>query len=233
MTIRSPFHRALVPAALILLAVSFSAQSRNLYRYHNDEGNVVVDFQVPAEYVSRGYEVINSKGVVIKVVPRELTEEEKQSQDAQARLEAEAKAEQKRLREWDESLLLRYSTVADIEATRDRALQDLRIRVSILKSNRRSLKTQVENYQAEAADMERRGQEVDQDRLQAIADLQEEIAITERSIVDREQQIDAVEAAYGRDIERFEMLLEIVELRRSLLAQEREAREGRNTDPRR
>ena len=63
------------------------------------------------------------------------------------RLEAAASAEQQRLREWDESLLLRYSTVADIEAARERALRDLRIRLSILKGNKRSLKQQAENYQ--------------------------------------------------------------------------------------
>ena len=72
--------------------------------------------------------------------------------------------------------MLRYSTIEDIEAARERALRDLRIRVSILKSNKRSLKQQVENYQAQAADLERSGKEVDVERLQVIEDLQGEIA---------------------------------------------------------
>jgi hypothetical protein len=72
--------------------------------------------------------------------------------------------------------MLRYSTVADIEAARDRALRDLQIRLSILKGNRRSLKQKVENYQAQAADLERRGMQVDVARLRTIEDLQSEIA---------------------------------------------------------
>ncbi len=87
---------------------------------------------------------------------------------------AAAEAEQERLRQWDESLLLRYSTIEDIEAARSRALSSLLINVSILKSNTRSLKQQVENYQAQAANIERRGGEVDVQRLGAIEDLQGE-----------------------------------------------------------
>ena len=201
------------------------AEAQNLYRYTNAEGPVVVDYQVPPQYVAGGYEVLNEKGVVVKVVPRELSEEERQQQDAQRLLEERALAEERRLREWDESLLLRYSTVADIEDARERALRELRIRVNILKSNKRSLGQQVENYQAQAADIERRGGEVDIERLQVIEDLQGEIAATDRAIADRQREIEEVSAAYQADIERFTQLLEVVELRRKLLAQERQERD--------
>ena len=58
-------------------------------------------------------------------------------------------------------------------------------------------------------------------RLRTIEDLQDEIEVTERSILDREREIEEVAAAYELDIERFRMLLDVVELRRSMLAQER------------
>ena len=219
--------------AALLLNVAPAVQSRDLYRYYNDEGNMVVDYQVPAKYVGGGYEVLNELGVVIKVVPRELTEEEKQAVDVQQTLEQQAFVEQERLRKWDESLLIRYSAIADIEDARERALSELRIRVSILKSNKRSLKHQVENYQAQAADLERSGQQVDVARLRVIEDLQGEINITERAIADRQLEIEQVSAAYQLDIERFGMLLEVVELRRTLLAQEREAVKNQSADPRR
>ena len=207
-----------VLAACLLLPVASAANSE-LYRYTNAEGNVVIDHRVPPEYVSAGYEVLNERGVVMRVVPRELTEEELANRSAQERLEAEALEEQKRLREWDESLLLRYSSIEDIEAARERELRDLQIRVSILKSNKRSLRQQVETYQAQAADQERLGRSVDAAHLTAIADLQSEIESTDRSIADREEEIDAVRASFQKDIDRFEQLLEVVELRRSLASQ--------------
>jgi vacuolar-type H+-ATPase subunit I/STV1 len=194
------------------------SQGSELYRYRNKEGNVVVDHRVPPEYVSGGYEVLNENGVVIRVVPRSLTEQERADISARRNLEDAALKEQERLREWDESLLLRYSTVADIEAARDRALRELRIRVSILKSNRRTLRVQVENYQAQAADMERRKQAVDEARLKSIARLQRDIAATERQIAEREREIDEVDASFGRDIERFRMLEEVVKLRGKMAA---------------
>jgi hypothetical protein len=227
--------RTNVTSALFALALLVAPVSRaaNLYRYINSEGVTVVDYQVPSDYVARGYEILNTDGMVIRVVPRELTEEEKKVRNAQQELEAAASAEEQRLREWDESLLLRYSTVADIEAARERALRDLRIRLSILKSNKRSLKQQVENYQAQAADLERSGQEVDVARLSAIEDIQAEIESTERSINDRGREIEDVSAAYQKDIERFEMLLEVVALRQTLLTRQQAEREKDTADPRR
>jgi len=220
----SPMTNRRLLFAALALPLLFSAvavqASGTFYRYTNDIGNTVVDDHVPPEHVKKGYEVLNSKGVVIKVVPRELTEEEQKVADADKLREERARAEEERLRAWDETLLMRYSTIEDIEAARERALSDLKIRVSILKSNKRSLKQQVENYQAQAAEMERMGQEVDVERLAAIEELQSQIGSTERAIVDREEEIEAVNAAYGADIERFSMLLEVVEYRRSKSVQE-------------
>ncbi len=201
---------------MLLLCLTATALAKPLYRYRNAEGNVVVDYQVPVELISGGYEVLNNEGMVIKVVPRALTPEERAIENAENEREREARAEQERLRKWDESLMLRYSTVDDIEDARRRALGDLQIRMSILKGNRRALKQKVENYQTQAANMERSGMAVDVERLRAIEILQSEIASTERDIKDREREIEELETAYDADIERFEMLRDVVELRQTL-----------------
>ncbi len=82
-----------------------------MYRFINDQGNVVIGYQVPTGDVKKGYEVLNDDGIVIAVVPKELNEEERASVTAQEKAIAAAKAEEERLRLWDESLLLRYSTL--------------------------------------------------------------------------------------------------------------------------
>jgi hypothetical protein len=202
---------------VLLLSLPQASYSRDLYRYTNDEGNMVVDDRIPTEYASRGYEILNEEGVVTKVVPRELTEEELKQRGVEEKMAAAAAAEEERLRKWDESLLLRYSTIEDIEAARERALRELRIRVSILKSNIRSLKQQVENYQAVAADIERSGGTVDLAQLATIDELQSEIWVTERSVVDRQLEVERVQKEFQLDIDRFGKLLELVELRRTLL----------------
>jgi len=167
--------------AVLLLTLPLSAYSKDLYRYTNERGILVIHDRITPEYATKGYEIINEKGVVTKVVPRQLTAEELAQRDVKEQMAAAAAAERERLRKWDESLLLRYSTIEDIEAARERALRDLRIRVSILKSNTR----------------------------------------TERSIFDREAEIERVKDEFQLDIGRFELLLELVKLRRTLLATER------------
>ena len=120
------------------------------------------------------------------------------------------------MQKWDESLLLRYSTIEDIEDARDRSLSDLKIRVSILKSNRRSLRHQVENAQARVAASERSGTQPQQADLDSILVLQSEIESTEAQIEARQTQIAEMTDDYQRDIDRFSQLQDVVELRQRL-----------------
>jgi len=217
MTFRAvTLRRAFVWALLLTFPAVADAKEQRLYRYRNAEGNVVVGFQVPVESVKGGYEVLNNKGMVLKVVPRELTEEERKSKNAEERQQQEARAEQERLRKWDESLMLRYSVVADIEDAQRRALGDLRVRMSILNNNRRATKRQIETYQAQAADTERAGGDVKVEQLRAIEQLQNDIKTIERDIETRKLEIEELSASYEADISRFEMLREAVELRHTL-----------------
>ena len=200
------------------LFLAGAALSQKLYRYSDAQGKVVVGFQVPADQISLGYEVLNSKGMVVNVVPRELTEEELESREMTEKLRREAVTEQQRLRDWDESLLLRYSTIEDIKDAQRRGLGNLEIRLSILRGNRRSLKQEVENYQTQAADKERAGHEVEMEWLRKIEDLRREIVNVDKDIAKRQQEIGEISAEYDADIERFRMLLDVVELRRNLSA---------------
>ena len=215
--------------ALCLIVPAHILAAAELYRYKNNEGITVMDDRIPPEFVKNGYEVVTEKGIVLRTVEPQLTAE----QQAAALAEQEQKVEADRLRKWDESLLRRYSSVEDIEAARDRALSDLLIRVSILKSNKRSLKYQVETYQSQAAEAQRRGQEVSSEHLTAIEDLQAEIAITDRAIADREREIESVESAYAKDIERFAELEGMVEFRRQMANRKAGSGSKPVADPRR
>lgn len=213
-------HSQLGLVAMLCAAFALPAEAGNLYRYRyrNAEGVVVVNWTVPAEYTRQGYEVLNDDGVVVEVVPRELTAEERKDRALSQRVADQAKAEEERLRLWDESLLRRYSAVEDVEAARDRSLRELKIRISILKSNRRSLRQKVENYQASIADAERDGVAPNEIDLEAIEILKREIVGTEKAIDDRQTEVDRVFAEYALDIERLRQLQDVIALRRNLAA---------------
>ena len=200
---------------VVVVLVSLSAQAGGqLYRYINEQGLPVIDDNVPPEFVAGGYEIITSDGSVVRRVPRQLSDEElrlRNTDESRARFQQE---EEVRMQAWDESLLLRYSDIADIEAARERALRDLKVRISPLTSNLYSMKARVEREQQKAADIERRGVDVPVELSQNINTMRLEIEDTEQSIEVRREEIESVKAAYGRDINRFETLLGRVNMRR-------------------
>lgn len=203
--------------ALVLVLFTCSvATADNLYRYKNEAGGTVVDWHVPAKFAGRGYEVLNALGEVIKVVPRQLSDSELNDKDLVERLQRGAEAERARLAEWDRFLLLRYSTIEDIDAARDRALRELKIRLSILASNQRAAKGRLETALSQLADLERRGETAREQDLEAVDTLRLEIASLGRSIEQRKGQVVAVTEDYARDRDRFLQLQDVVVLRRSL-----------------
>ena len=209
---------------LVLVLAWFGVQdavgAKELYRYRDTAGIPVINDRLPPEAVPLGYEVLNEEGVVIRVVPPQLTEEElalQSAQEKEAQAEREAAAVQKAR---DESLLMRYSSVADIEAARERALQSIRIRVSILRSNVRSAIQQIENYQAQAAKIERAGGKVDAATSEAIDAARRRLALTQKAVAERELEIERVSQEYQVDIDRFKHLEDQVEMRRTLTIQD-------------
>ena len=178
-----------------------------LYRYRDNRGVISIDDHVPPEFIKNGYQTITRDGRVIDEVGPQLSGSDAEKARAAA-------AEAKRVQEWDESLLRRYSTTGDIEAARERALREFDIRISILNSNLQSVKGQIEREQARAADIERRGQSVPAELAKTIEDLRGEVAVTEEMVAQREQERAEVHARYQRDIERFESLKAVIEARR-------------------
>ncbi|MFA7554588.1 MAG: hypothetical protein WCY88_10095 [Spongiibacteraceae bacterium] len=201
--------------ATVLFAVSAPAQAaKQLYRYINESGVMVINGNIPPEFVSKGYDIILADGTLLSRVPRQLSEDElrlRNTDESRARLKQE---DAERMKAWDESLLLRYSSIEDIEAAQLRAMRDLQIRISIQKSNLITIKSQIEREQQKAADIERRGAEVPAGLLKNIDTMRLEIEDTEQSIAVRNEEIKTVKASYMRDIERFKTLLHRVEMRR-------------------
>lgn len=212
MTKGQQWRGAILLLATIAMGDIADAAGNKLYRYKDNKGVVGIDDHVPPEFAKNGYDILTPDGRVIETVPRQLTGEE----NARARA---VEAEAKRLQEWDKNLLLRYSSVDDIAAARERALREIDVRLSILRSNLLSVKGQIESEQAKAADLERRGIPVPANVASNMEMLKREIADTEESIAQRTNEKTQVAASFDKDIERFKVLQGMVEFRRSNAAE--------------
>jgi DNA repair exonuclease SbcCD ATPase subunit len=191
-----------------LLAAAFSGGANGeLYRYQNEDGKVVYDQHVPPQYVKRGYEVLSDDGELIRVVPGELTPEEKKRRDA--RIAAE-KAEQHRLEEQrknDAELMRLYKSVEDVENARDRKIKALQNSIDLSQENLDRLFNQKRNVESHAATLERDGLPVNEDIMEQLRAIESQIATQNAEIEARKREQDDIRDQYGRDIERLQELL--------------------------
>lgn len=191
----------------LLLSNAVYAAEKLLFRYLDAQGQLVLNDTLPPSAAGRGYEIIRADGTVVKTVSPAVTseaaaEEERLAQEAERR------------RKWDESLLLRYSDVADIKDAKKRALGDIQVRISILRGNLNYLKTQVEREEFRAAEADRQGLEVSAEQKDAIRTLKLQIGDVEELIEVRRKEMEETTARYDRDLQRFAALLNQIGSRR-------------------
>ena len=184
----------------LLVSLSLSAWGQTkYYRYTNKEGVKVMNSVVPPEYVKFGYEIVTLSGDVLEIVEPAPTPEEAERLAAQRQREME-------LGKWDEYLLKRYSSVADIEAAKERKLEDFETSVSILRGNAANIRGQIEQVQARAANMERAGRKVPESTVNSLRALEIELTDTERQLALREADKKELADKYDADIERFRQI---------------------------
>jgi len=159
-----------------------------LYRYVNDKGVTVLDRQVPSEYIGKGYEVLNSQGRVVKVVPPAPTAEE-----VRKRLAAEAKAGS------DAQLLRLYASVEDVDRARERKLAELDGLIGVARGNLQSLRTQQAKLQSQAADDERAGRQVPAHLVAQIDNLKAEQQRLLKDIQRYQENRKQAEATFAAD----------------------------------
>jgi chromosome segregation ATPase len=189
-------QKLLVFGLLIGVTASLQAATKVVYRYKNNEGITVMDNKIPAEYASKGYEIMSTTGKLIKVVPPSLTKEEAEKQ------KAEKLAREERIKA-DIDLRRSYSEVADIDAAKERNLASLSANIGILKSNLESTRQDLANETARAASFERSGRKVTNEILKKIDGLQNKEKDLAQQIKQREKEYQEVSDKFDADKKRF------------------------------
>jgi chromosome segregation ATPase len=195
--------KAFFTLLIVLCFVSVTAQAatRNtqgkvFYRYKNNEGVLVMDNKVPAEYASKGYEIVSITGKVIKVVAPSLTKEEAEKQ------KAEKQAREERLKA-DIELKRSYSAVTDIDAAKERNLTSLQSNLAILRANLESTRQELAKETSRAAALERSGRQVNKDMLAKIESLQKKEKDIAAQVNQREKERQSVSDKFDQDRKRF------------------------------
>lgn len=190
-----------VKATALALALGFSVQvAANMYRYTDENGQVVISSTIPQEATKRGYDILSSNGRVIETIPPAPTEEEIAAREAEKQRQKEL-AEQ---REKDRALLKRFSHPDQAVKAMHRKIRELEGLIQLKRGNISVISSQLDNEQSRAANMERAGQEIPEATLEKIRRLESQIRDIEREITSQTQEIEELRKAFEADIERLE-----------------------------
>ena len=188
----------------LLISVAAIGQQAQLYRYVDDKGVTVLGNRVPPEFVSRGYEVLDTNGRVREVIPAAPTPEELEA-------DREARAAQAQQRQSDTTLLRLYSSQADLDRAHARQLAQIESLIQSARGEIDGVQDRREELQQRAAVQERAGREIDEQILQELAHTDNETQRLERLIEAKQAEIKEVRAKFVHQRARLGFLLGVIE----------------------
>lgn len=175
----------IIRVALILIvsmAASLSAANdipEGLFRYVTKEGRTVLTNTLPIEAIYTGYDIVDTRGRILKSVEPALPEEERKARQAELQAEAEQ-------RKRDEELLRLYPTAEDAERAKKRQLDTIDISRNYAKNGLKQLQEKLADTLSSAADMEKQGKQVP-------VHISQQVEVYEKQIKEQQAKIDAIQ----------------------------------------
>lgn len=185
--------------AVATLMVATIAEAR-MYRYTDENGQVVISNTIPQEASKRGYDILGKSGRVIETIDPEPTEEEIAAREA----EEQRKAEEARQRELDRKLLERFSHPDEAVRAMHRKIRELQGLNQLKRGNISVIDSQLDSEQSRAADLERSGRDIPESTLEKLRRLESQIRDIEREINSQNADIEALRQQFEKDIARLE-----------------------------
>lgn len=169
-----------------------------VYRYMGESGDLVHTRTLPWEGVVVGYEVLDSRGRVVKSV-RALPTKEERAELERLKEKALALEEQEKR---DRELLRMYATSKDAERALERQLAAIEMNINYSRNAKLQAEIKRDNAIRQAADRERRGQQVPEHLEDSIVRFQREVDALDREIATQERDKEGVREDYAPIVER-------------------------------
>ncbi|HDZ37623.1 MAG TPA: DUF4124 domain-containing protein [Marinobacter sp.] len=190
-------------ASALLLTLGFATHAAaGMYRYTDEAGQVVISNTIPQPATKRGYDILNSSGRVVEIIPPAPTEDEIAAREAEKQHQAELAVQRGK----DAQLLKRFSHPDQAIRAMHRKLDELRGLIQLKRGNISVISSQLDNEQSRAADMERTGQKIPDATLDKIHRLESQIRDIEKEIAWQTQEINSLKQEFEVDIERLEQV---------------------------
>lgn len=196
--LRKTFAPALFALSVLMVGESVFAAGY-LYRYVDENGTPVIGRSIPPEHARLGYTVLTEQMRVVRVVPPQLSGEALEQKIAE-------EERQRALKELDDYLKSHYNTPQDVEAARDRKVGELSLFIESKKKTLNQVKASLDEATAQAANIERRGQEIPPRIIDNIQALQGNVLEEEERLENMREELTETRMRFAEMIERMRVL---------------------------
>jgi len=177
---------ALLLASSGVIAQRVQKGSAVQYRWHDAHGGLHYSDSLSADAMANGYDIVDSRGIVVRHVDRQLTPEERAAAEKQAEIAAEKKRVEDEKHRSEAQMLAAYPNESDLLDTQKSELSSIDQQIT---TTRKSLQTQEQalaDLLDRAGELERAKQPVPKylaDRVTA----QRNVVASQRALLDRLQ----------------------------------------------
>ena len=189
--------------ATMALSVSLCSSAAQLYRYKDDN---VLNQMIPPKYVSKGYDVLNDKGRLIRKVAPALTAQQILVRDTALEQERLIEIERQKQEVKDNELTQLYSHPNDAVRVLSRRIQDILGVIQVKHSNIDTTRNTILEEESKAANRQRKGLSIDQATLVKLDKLKSDILNSQQDILELKDELEKVGVDFDIKIRRLEVV---------------------------
>ncbi|MEJ2142834.1 MAG: hypothetical protein P8Y24_10860 [Gammaproteobacteria bacterium] len=188
---------------LVAMIIPFSSAHAEIKCWYNKDNVRECGQAVPPEYSQKRIEVINDKGITVKVYPAKEELDEIRRQNKLREAEERKKAAKRRQ---DLILLQTYTTEDDLLLAKKQNLQAIDAIIDLTGSNTSVLKNDLKTLEKNAADYERSGENPPAQLIKDMDNLKRQIKENEEFIKKKELAKKETSDKFDMDLKRFREL---------------------------
>lgn len=190
--------------SLGLLLIGMTLAQAGMYRWVDSNGRVQYGDTLPATYQKSGAAELNKQGQVIKRTASASEREAEAANLAEQAKQKRAADEQARL---DRALTSTYTTEAEIDLARDRALTHHQMVIQGAEIRAKAVNANLGELKARVASLTRSKKSVPSNLQMQLAQIQNERRELIRTILQNKEAMAKVREKYDADKERFKLLV--------------------------
>lgn len=189
--------------SLILLAACAGTAQAQMYRWVDGNGRVHYSDTLPQTYQQTGAAEMNKQGTVVRRTQSEAERRAEIERQAERLKLERQQAEQARL---DRALMATYTSEAEIDLARDRALEHHKLAIRGAEIRAKVVDANLAELRGRIASIEKSGRPVSPELQSQLSQVYKESLDLKRTILNNEDAMEKVREKYATDKARFREL---------------------------